>query len=405
MQQTKLEHKNRSLAEILVSGFKTNINQYAMFIALIGIWIIFQVLTGGNFITPRNLSNLMGQNIYIAILAMGMVLVMVAGHIDLSVGFLGGAAGALAAMLSHSFHVPVWGIIAAALAFGLVVGLWQGFWIAYRGVPAFIVSLGTYMVMKGLIVIILQSQTLYTPDGFNIFGQGFLPQLFLKGDVGSPGVPFHDLSLLIGVVAIIAYWIFELRNRANRLKYGFEVLPFSLQIGKIILISVLIAAIFAIQTFYVGISYAFLLLIAFGLVFTFVTTKTVFGRHVYALGGNKEAARLSGINIQRRTLTIFVIMGTLAAVAGIIFTGRLASATPAAGTLWELDAIASCVIGGTSTMGGEGTIIGAIIGAFVIGSINNGLGLMNQPIEIQFIVKGLILVLAVWFDITSKKRR
>jgi D-xylose transport system permease protein len=399
-----MEMKNRSLTEIIVSGFKTNVNQYAMFIALIGIWIIFQILTQGNFITPRNLSNLAGQVIYIAILAMGMVLVMVAGHIDLSVGFLGGAAGAVAAVLAHSFGFPVWAIILAALAFGLLVGLWQGFWVAYAGVPAFIVSLGTYMIMKGLIVFILQSQTVYTPAEFNILGGGFLPQLFLHGTVGID-VPFHDFSLILGVAAILIYWVAEFVSRANRLKYGFDVLPFSLELAKMVLVSVLIGAIFAIQTFYVGISYAFLILIAFGLLFTFLTTKTVFGRHVYAIGGNPEASRLSGINIKSRTLTIFVIMGTLSAVAGILFTGRLASATPAAGTLWELDAIASCVIGGTSTLGGAGTIFGAIIGAFVIGSINNGLGLMNAPFEAQYIVKGLVLVLAVWFDITSKKRR
>lgn len=400
-----MELKNRSLSEIIVSGFKTNINQYAMFIALIGIWIIFQVLTGGNFITPRNLSNLLGQNIYIALLAMGMVLVIVTGGIDLSVGFLGGAAGALAAVLAHNFGFPVWAIILSALVFGLLVGVWQGFWVAFAGLPAFIVSLGTYMVMKGLIVFILQSQTIYTPDAFNIFGQGFLPQLWLHGDVGSPGVPFHDLSMLIGVAAIVIYWVFEARNRSNRKKYGFEVLPLSLQIGKVVLVSLLIGAIFAIQTFYVGISYAFLLLIAFGLLFHFITTKTVFGRHVYALGGNLEAAKLSGINVKSRLMGVFMIMGTMAAVAGIVFTGRLASATPAAGTLWELDAIASCIIGGTSTLGGSGTIIGAIIGAFVIGSINNGLFLLNAPFELQYIVKGLVLVLAVWFDISSKKRR
>jgi D-xylose transport system permease protein len=309
-----MESRTRNWSEILVSGFKTNINQYAMFIALIGIWVIFQILTGGNFITPRNLSNLLGQNVYIAILAMGMVLVMVTGGIDLSVGFLGGTAGALAAMLANSFDWPTWSIILAALGFGLVVGIWQGFWVAYRGIPAFIVSLGTYMIMKGLIVIVLQSQTLYTPDDFNYIGQGFLPQLWLHGDVGSPGVPFHDLSLLIGIAAIVLYWLFELRNRRSRIKFGFEVLPFSLELTKMILISVLIGAIFAIQTFYVGISVAFLLLIAFGLLFTFLTTKTVFGRHVYALGGNMEAARLSGINIKSRLMTVFVIMGTLAAV-------------------------------------------------------------------------------------------
>jgi len=401
-----MELKNRSWSEILVSGFKTNINQYAMFIALVAIWIIFQVLTDGNFITPRNFANLLGQNVYIAILAMGMVLVMVTGGIDLSVGFLGGAVGAFAAMLGHAFGLPVWVLLLAALGFGLVAGVWQGFWIAYRGVTAWIVSLGTYMVMKGLIVIMLQSQTLQTPEAFNVFGQGFLPQLWLHGDVGVPGgVPFHDFSLLLGILSILAYWAYEFRNRANRTKYGFTVLPVGLELIKVGLITVGIGAIFAIQTFYIGISYAFLLLVFFGLLFTFITRKTVFGLHVYALGGNAEAAKLSGINIKKRLMSVYMIMGTMAAVAGIVFTGRLAAATPAAGNLWELDAIAACVIGGTSTLGGAGTIIGAIVGAFVIGSINNGLGLMNAPIEVQFIVKGLILVLAVWFDISSKKRR
>jgi D-xylose transport system permease protein len=262
------------------------------------------------------------------------------------------------------------------------------------------------MVMKGLIVILLQSQTRPTPPDFNIFGQGFLPQLWLHGRVGVPGgVPFHDFSLILGVLALVAYWIYAYRARVNRAKYGFEVLPAGLEAAKIVLVSLGIGAVFAIQTFYIGISYSFLLLVFFGLLFTFLTTKTVFGLHVYALGGNIEAARLSGINIKRRLAQVYVIMAVMAAVAGIVFTGRLASATPAAGNLWELDAIAACVIGGTSTLGGAGTIIGAIIGAFVIGSINNGLGLMNAPIEVQFIVKGLILVFAVWFDISSKKRK
>jgi len=400
-----MEVKNRSWSEILVSGFKTNFNQYAMFIALIGIWVIFQVLTGGIFITPGNFNNLLSQNTYIAILAMGMVLVMVTGGIDLSVGFLGGAVGAFAAMLGHAFGLPVWALLLAALGFGFVAGLWQGFWIAYRGVTAWIVSLGTYMVMKGLIVVMLKSQTIQTPDGFNVFGQGFLPQLWLQGNVGSAGVPFHDFSLLVGVVALLAYWAFEYRSRQNKKKYGFEVLPRGLELAKVAVVTLGIGAVFAIQIFYIGISYAFLLLVAFGLLFTFITRKTVFGLHVYALGGNAEAAKLSGINIKKRLMAVYVIMGVMAAVAGIIFTGRLAAATPAAGNLWELDAIAACVIGGTSTLGGAGTIIGAIVGAFVIGSINNGLGLMNAPIEVQFIVKGLILVLAVWFDISSKKRK
>ena len=401
-----METRKRSVSQILITGFKSNINQYAMFIALIAVWLIFQILSGGEFITPRNLSNLLGQNVYIAILAVGMVLIMVAGHIDLSVGWLGGTAGALAALAWTSWHWNIWAAIALALSLGIVTGLWQGFWVAYRGLPAFIVTLGSFLMFHGFILLSVKNgQTVPVQHGaIYQFGSGFLPQIFMKGVVGKD-VPFHDLSMLLGIAAIVLYWVYELRNRANRVKFGFEVLPWFLQLGKIILVSALIAGIFAIQTFYVGISYAFLFLILLTLLFVFITTKTVFGRHVYAIGGNKEAAKLSGINIRARTMWVFVIMGTLAAVAGLVFTGRMASASPAAGNLWELDTIAAVVVGGTSTLGGEGTIIGAIIGALFMGSLNNGMLLLGLDIQYQYIIKGLILTLAVWFDIASKKRR
>ncbi len=401
-----METRNKSMSQIIISGFKTNINQYAMFIALIVVWLIFQVLSGGEFITPRNLSNLLGQNVYIAILAVGMVLIMVAGHIDLSVGWLGGTSGAVAAMAWSGWHWNIWAAIALALSVGILTGLWQGFWVAYRGVPAFIVTLGSFLMFHGFILLAVHNgQTVPVQSGVIYqFGSGFLPQLFLKGTVGKD-VPFHDLSLMLGVLAIVLYWVFEFRSRANRLKFGFDVLPWTLQLGKIILVSVLIAGIFAIQTFYVGMSYAFLFLILLALLFVFITTKTVFGRHIYAIGGNKEAAKLSGINIRSRTMWVFIIMGTLASVAGLVFTGRMASASPAAGNLWELDTIAAVVVGGTSTLGGEGTIIGAIIGALFMGSLNNGMYLLNWDIQYQYIIKGVILTVAVWFDITSKKRR
>lgn len=375
-----------------------NMRQYTMFVALIAIGIIFTILTQGTFLTPRNLSNLFLQTVTIAILGVGMVLIMVAGHIDLSVGFLAGCAGAVAAIIDVKLGWGVGPAILGALAVGVIAGLWQGFWVAYKGIPAFIVTLAGWLIFKGLLVAVTNGETIgpLSPV-FKAIGQDYIPKI----NAGIEG--FHDTTLFLGIAFIVVYLIMNFKQRAEKVKYGFQVLPVGAEIAKVTLVSLLIGAVFMIMVLYRGMPYAIVLLTALVLIFTFITNKTAFGRHIYAIGGNKEAAKLSGINIKQRTMMIFVIMGILSAVAGIVFTGRLNSASSSAGTLFEMDAIAAAVIGGTSTMGGQGTIIGAIIGALVIATINNGMSLMNVSAEYQFIVKGLILVLAVWVDIASRK--
>lgn len=384
----------------IMDSVKNNIRQYTMVIALLAIWVIFTVLTDDHvFLTTRNLSNLFLQACTIAILATGMVLVMVAGHIDLSVGSVAGFLGAVSAVLMVKLGWGTLSAIAATLLLGLLVGIWHGYWVAYRGVPAFIVTLASMMAFKGLIIGVTGGASIgpMTP-AFKAIGQGYVPKLFL------PNALFNDTSAIIGILLIIAYVIFDLKRRNSRIKYGFSVLPMPLQIAKMVLVSVVMAAVLSIMIGYMGIPYAILLLIGLVILFSFIAEQTTFGRYVYAIGGSREAARLSGININKTNMIIFMIMGTMTAIAGIVFTARLNAATTAAGNLFELDAIASAVIGGTSTLGGEGTIIGAIIGSLVMASLDNGMSLMNLDITFQYVIKGLILLLAVWVDIATRKK-
>lgn len=387
-----------SAKEIVISSIKSNIRQYAMILALMVIWAFFTIFTKNNvFLTNRNLSNLFLQCASIAIVACGMVLVMVAGHIDLSVGSFVGFTGAIAAVLMAKHGWGTIETIAFILAIGMALGVWQGFWIAYGKVPAFIVTLGGFLAFRGGVIWITGGNSVGPMnDGFKAIGQGYLPKV--------SNLPFNDTSALVGVFFIICYVIFEIRKRKSRLKYGFEVLPIPLQIAKIIGGIILIVLVLSIMVSYMGIPYSILLLMAIIIIFTVVAEKTTFGRYVYAIGGNREAARLSGININKVNMTIFILMGLLATIAGIVYTARLNAATGSAGMNMELDAIASAVIGGTSTLGGAGTIVGCIIGALVMGSLDNGMSLMNTNVALQYVVKGLILVLAVWFDIKFSKK-
>ncbi len=388
----------KSIREILAGTLKGNMRQYTMILALLVIWGFFTIVTDGIFISSRNLSNLFLQCAATAIAACGMVLVMVAGHIDLSVGSFVGLTGAIAAQLMVKGHMGTIETIAITVGIGLLLGLFQGFWVAYGKVPAFIVTLAGLLAFRGGVIAITGGNSIAPMnDTFKAIGQGYLPKI-------NQGLPFSDTSALIGVVFIICYLIFEIKKRRSRIKYGFEVLPMSLQIAKMVGFSLLIALVIGIMASYMGIPYAILLLIAIIVIFTIIAEKSTFGRHVYAIGGNKEAARLSGININKVNLGIFVLMGLLSTIAGIVYTARLNAATGSAGTNMELDAIASAVIGGTSTLGGAGTIAGCIIGALVMGSLDNGMSLMNANVSAQYIVKGLILLLAVWFDIKFSKR-
>jgi D-xylose transport system permease protein len=398
MSGTVLEAKE-SFSGALRQVVKNNMRQYTMIAALLAIWIIFSVLTGGLFISPRNISNLFLQMCTIGLLTGGMLLVMVAGHIDLSVGSVCGSLGAVAAylMIKQSFNPAL--AILITLICGLAVGAWHGFWIAYRGVPAFIVTLASQIAFKGITLAVTNGATIgeFSP-GFKAIGQGYIPRII------QPEGAFHSTTLLLFAAALILFIAGELRTRKKRIGNGFTVLRLSLELPKILIISAAIAAVGLVLASYRGIPYAILLLLFVVAIFTVLTTRTPFGRHVYAIGGNAEAAKLSGVNIKKTLMLIFVLMGTLCSVASVVFTARLNAATATAGNLFELDTIAACIIGGTSTTGGIGTVFGAIIGALVMASLDNGMSLMNLPIMIQYMIKGIILLLAVWVDIANRKK-
>ena len=396
--------QNVSFKETIISSFKTNIRQYTMIIALVSIWLIFTFLTEFLFLTPRNLSNLFLQTATTIILAIGMVLVIVTGNIDLSVGSVVGFTGAVSALLMIKFNMPVVPAIILTLILGLAIGAWHGFWIAYRKVPAFIVTLASQLAFRGAIIGLTGGQTqgleMAPPASeavFKVIGQSYLPKI-------NPDLPFHDTTLYLAIFTIIIYIIIEIRNRFSRIKYGLSVLPMNLQFFKIIGVSIVIAALFGILISYLGFPFPVLIAIILAIIMSFVANNTSFGRHLYAIGGNAEAAKLSGININFKIFLLFVVMGFLNSVAGIVYTARLNAATLGAGQNMEMDAIASAVIGGTSLLGGEGSIFGAVIGSLVMMSIDNGMSIMNLDITYQYVVKGLVLLLAVWVDMATRNR-
>ncbi|MGD8399443.1 MAG: sugar ABC transporter permease [Bacillota bacterium] len=368
---------------------KFDIRAYTMILALIGIWVIFTFLTGGRFLTPRNLSNLSRQMSITGVLAIGMVMIIVANHIDLSVGSILGLTGGIAAIMHVWRHIPAPWAILAALTLGGIIGAWHGYWVAYQKVPAFIVTLSGYMAYRGILLGIQKGQTVAPMSpGFTAISSGYLE-------------PISGTALT--AIAIIALIYFRFRARNNKIKYGFKVKSLFLEILQTAFYSCVIIASALILYQYEGIPYPVIIMLVLTLILTLITTKTKFGRQVYAMGGNIDAARLSGINVRRQTLIIFVVAGLLASVAGVLTTARLSAATITAGQGAEMDAIASCVIGGTSFTGGVGTIPGAILGALVMASLDNGMSMMNTEAFWQFIIKGFILLIAVWFDIKTKK--
>ncbi len=389
------ENKKGSL---LMDLFRANIRQYGMFIALFVIMFIFNVLTNGTFVSARNLTNLYLQTGYIAVLAVGMVLVIVAGHIDLSVGSIAAFTGAIAGILQVHMNWGTIPTILVTLAVGAVIGMWQGFWVAYRGVPAFIVTLAGMLMFRGAVIGITKGQTIGPfAKSFNDINVGYL------GDIANiQGI--HLLSVIIGVVAVLGYILSELNKRKVRKRYGFEVLPTHYFLGQLLLVGGLIMSFILSMALYKGIPYTVFIVVAFVALYSFITNKTPVGRHIFALGGNLEAAKLSGINVKKTVFMVFTSMGTLAAMSGIMFSARLNAAAPSAGNLFELDAIAASFIGGASASGGIGSVFGAIIGALVMASINNGMSLLNMNISYQYMIKGAVLLLAVWFDISTRNK-
>ena len=381
------------------SLLRGNIRQYAMIIALVIVVVIFEVLTKGILLKPLNISNLIQQNAYILILAIGMLLcILTIGNVDLSVGSLVGLIGALSAIFILKMGMPIWIAIILSLIAGFIIGAWQGMWIAYIGVPAFIVTLGGQLIFRGLTMVALQGTSLAPlPDGYTFLAAGFVPDI-----ANIEGI--NLLALLAGAVASILFILNEINKRKSKLKYNFDVPSVGAFILKLFTITAVIMAFSYALALYRGIPMVLLIVVALVLIYTFVTDKTIPGRHIYAYGGNPKAARLSGIKTKRVLFWVYVNMGVLAALAGIVFTGRLNSATPKGGYGFELDAIAACFIGGASTTGGIGTVVGAIVGGLLMGVLNNGMSIMGVSIDWQQAIKGFVLLIAVGFDVISKIR-
>ncbi|MGL4648247.1 MAG: sugar ABC transporter permease, partial [Caldilineaceae bacterium] len=357
---------------------RENVREYGMFIALFVIMAIFTILTDGLFISPRNISNLINQTGYIAVLAVGMTLVIVIRHIDLSVGFLAGFIGAVAAIALVQWNFPVIAVIPMALIMGIIAGLITAFLVAYFGIPSFVASLAGWLIYRGLLQLVTAGTgTIIIPnEGFTAIGNGFIPDI-----PGSDAISGHLLTLLLGVLAIVLFIWSQISSRRKSQAYGFEVLPPAIFALTLIFVSLGLAAVTWVLAGYNGLSWTGVIVLIVVGIYHFITTRTVLGRHVYAVGGNPEAAELSGISVKRITYTVFASMGMLAALSGILFASRLQSATTTAGTLFELDAIAAAYVGGVSAAGGVGSVFGSLIGALVMGSLISGMNLMGVDIS------------------------
>jgi D-xylose transport system permease protein len=369
---------------------KLNLRTYAMVLALICIWAIFTAVTGGTFLSNRNLSNLSRQAAVTAILAVGMVLVIVSANIDLSVGYGSGLLGAIAVIIHVWWGQSPFIAIPAAIGLGTLIGTVQGFLVAYQRVPAFIVTLGGFMAYRGLMLAVTRGETILLPNNwFKAIGNAYLPK------------PIGWGLAIVGLVC--SAYAFYIQRRA-RIRYSFPISSMPVTLLKIGGTWGLIISFITVMNSHEGVAVPVCILFALAFLFHFIANNTRFGRYVYAVGGNSEAAYLSGINVRKITLSVFAIMGGLMGVAGVVLTARVGSASPEAGRLLELDAIAACVIGGSSLMGGRGSIPGAMLGALVMESLNNGMSMANMDASWQDIIKGVVLVAAVWFDIASRRR-
>ncbi|THG30915.1 multiple monosaccharide ABC transporter permease [Naasia lichenicola] len=384
-----------------------DIGKNGIFIALIAVLVLFAILTispqgDSILLRPQNISNLIVQNGYILILAIGMVLVIVAGHIDLSVGSVAAFVGAISGVFAVNMGMPWFVAILLSLLVGAVVGAWQGFWIAYIGIPAFIVTLAGMLIFRGLALIVLNNSNIGNfPPEYRALGNGFIELAPIELGVRSS---LDLVTLAVGALAIIGLFVQQFRTRVGRAKYGQDVEPLGFFVGKLVLISIGIGLFFYSLAAAKGIPVTLIILGVLVLIYTTVANRTVFGRHIFAIGGNRHAAELSGIKTRSVDFWLFVNMGVLAAIAGIVFTARLNVAGPQAGQGFELEAISAAFIGGAAVQGGIGTIGGAIIGGFIIGVLNNGMSILGIGSDYQQTVKGLVLLLAVAFDVYSKRR-
>jgi len=403
----------------IVDSLHANFRTYSMVIALVVIWILFSILTNGVFFEPRNLSNLVRQTSLIAILAIGMVPVIVTGNIDLSIGSVVGFISIIVAycqyfifpgLLSGLFpsfeaqttflgiSTSINGLISTllsifvALIVGLLVGLWHGALIAYLKIPAFIVTLGGYLAFRGGVLLVSGGRTISPVENTLVeIGQGYIPK---------------NIGLILAILVVICIFVFIIWNRTQKFKYGFERYPVARDLFKAAAISAIVLFyVMYIANGYEGIQNPVLIMVIILMIFTYLTNNTRFGRYIYAYGGNREATRLSGINTSFIIFKVYILMGILCAVCGVVLTGYVSAGTTSGGNLYELLTIAACVIGGTSLMGGEGSVAGAVVGALVMGSLNNGMDLLGWTNSKQWIIQGLVLIVAVYIDVVSKKKR
>jgi putative multiple sugar transport system permease protein len=399
MKNSEENINNSSILPEIGILLRDNIRNYAMYVALAVIFILFNTTTKGIFLTARNITNLVNQTGYVAVMAIGMTLVLILTQIDLSIGYAAGFFGACAALLLAN-GVPAGVAITIVLIGGIIAGFIQGLIISRIGVPAFVTTLAFLFVFRGMLSLVTESTGTVSVSNefFNQLSNGFLPALFTIGGK-------HGSSLLISAVAILVLIIMQVRNRMDMKKYGFEVVYLPVFITKLALLSAFIGWLSFALSGYNGISWTILIVIAFTIIYHFILEKTKIGRYIYGVGGNREASVLAGIDVKKIITLSFASMGFMAALGGILFTSRLRSATPAAGAGFELDAIASCFIGGVSTTGGIGKVANSIVGAFVIISLTNGLNLMGVGISYQYIIKGIIFTVAVAFDVLSQGKK
>ncbi len=399
------EVKQKTIMTKIAEQIQANMKTFTMILALVIIWLIFGFLTDWVFFKPQNMSNLFRQMTIVSFLAMSMVLVIVTGNIDLSAGNATGFVSAIAAYtqaimlppLLASMSIGVRGWLATiisilvSLLVGLAIGVAQGAVIAYLNIPAFIVTLGGMLIFQGGILGVTQGKTIVPiEDNFRLIAQGYVP----KG-----------LGWMLAIIVVVAIFAGLLWTRKQKQEYGFKLPPISKDLAKAAAFSALVLLFVQIMNQYRGIPNPVLLMAVMAMMFVYLTDNTKFGRYCYALGGNKEATRLSGVNIKKNIFMVFVLMGLMTGVGGVVLTGYVAAGTTGGGSGYELLAIASCILGGTSTMGGEGTILGAMVGSLIMASLQNGMSVMNMDIFWQFIIRGLVLVGAVYIDVLSKKSK
>ena len=384
----------------------SGLGQYGIMIMLVAVYILFAIITKGKNLTPMNINNLIMQNGYVVILATGMLLCVLTGNVDLGVGSVVASCGAVAGMLivDYGWSTPM--AMLGAIGVGLVFGIFVGFFVAYIDIPPFIVTLATMLMGRGLCYVILQAQTKGPlPASYNWIGTGFLPTMRVGVETMNEGKGLDAICLIVAVVISILLVLNEIKSIATAKKNNLPVAPMWQTVSKNVVIIGVVLFFFYKLSCYNGSPVVLILMALIVAIYHFITTKTVAGRQVYAMGGNAKAARLSGIDTKKVFFWVYANMGMLAAVGGIVLSARNQSATPKAGDGFEMDAIASCYIGGAATSGGSGTIIGAVIGAFIMGILNNGMSLAGYDTNVQKVVKGLVLLGAVTFDLVSKRKK